>query len=430
MKYASTRNPQARYSLSDAVLAGTAPDGGLFMPEAIPAAPLAAVFSGSNRVQFAQAVLRPFFAEDILAPCLARACERAFAAPQPIRFLAERVALLELFHGPTCAFKDFGAAFLAACLGALREMRPGGAPSDVLVATSGDTGAAVAAAFHDLPGVRTVVLFPHGRVSQQQQQQLCCWPASVVPLAVKGDFDACQQIMKALLAGDARRQRTSANSVNIGRLLPQVAYAAWAAVRYQRLMGRPAGFVVPTGNLGNACGAFLARAMGFPIREIVLAVNESSPLAQYYETGVLPAVPARATLASAMDVARPSNLERLGCLAPRWTDLRACSRVVVADDAAIRGTMARTFRSRGLAVCPHTAVALHAQQVVGGDDWVVFATAHPGKFPGTLDATTGCRPELPLAARRQLARARPCREVEASTEGVEAMLEEMNPACA
>ncbi|MCC6466464.1 MAG: threonine synthase [Planctomycetes bacterium] len=421
MEYRSNRDASPRVSLSHAIATGTAPDGGLYLPTAVPRADVAALNLETDRVRFSEAVLRPYFTGDKLEVCLRRACEAAFSLSQPLRFLEQSTAMLELYHGPTCAFKDFGARFLAQCVGFQRETCWPMPHYDIFVATSGDTGGAVAAAFHSLPGVRVVVLFPSGRVSAPQRAHLSCWPNNVLPIAVDGSFDDCQCIVRELLSRSSIEQRTCANSINIGRLLPQIAYTAWAAVRYQRLTGHAPGFIVPTGNLGNALGAYMARTMGFPVREIVLATNANRYLADYFNDIAAAPTSVVHTLASAMDVAKPGNLARVTALMNR-DELLACSEVVLAQDADIRAAMGAAFRQRGLAVCPHTATALHALGTRRTPHWVVVATAHPGKFPEVLRSVTGTAPELPVAVQRQLARARPCTPVAARADAVEAVL--------
>ncbi|HEX6037672.1 pyridoxal-phosphate dependent enzyme, partial [Longimicrobium sp.] len=274
MKYVSTRGGGAAATLSQAVERGLAPDGGLYVPAQFPELAPGALDGADTLPDVAARLLAPFFAGDALEDALGDICREAFTFPVPLKELRGGTAVLELFHGPTAAFKDVGARFLAATMS-----RIGGEdarPLTILVATSGDTGGAVAAAFHGRPGVEVAVLYPAGMVSPRQEKQLTTWGGNVRAFAVRGAFDDCQRLVKAAMADDelrAARRLSSANSISIGRLPPQMAYYAWASREYVRRHGRAPGFVVPTGNLGNALAALWARRMGMPIREVVLATN-------------------------------------------------------------------------------------------------------------------------------------------------------------
>ncbi|HEX8351677.1 MAG TPA: threonine synthase, partial [Pyrinomonadaceae bacterium] len=299
MRFRSTRSARPTLGLSEAMLTGLAPDGGLYVPEGFPAfAP--EEFDGLESWRdVGERLLKPFFEGDALGAHLAEICEEAFDFPLPLRDLDDETAVLELFHGPTAAFKDVGARFLAACVSRLPGRRT------VLVATSGDTGGAVAAAFHGRPDVRVVILFPRGKVSPRQQQQLTCWGANVRAFAVRGDFDDCQRVVKAAFADRAWAEShglLSANSINLGRLLPQAVYYAAASLWYLRGRGARPGFVIPAGNLGNAVAAFWARRMGLPVREVVLAANANRAVPDYFDSGNWAARTTVATLANAMDV--------------------------------------------------------------------------------------------------------------------------------
>ncbi len=309
-------------------------------------------------------LLAPFFDGDRLAPALEAIAAESLDVAAPVVSVqdgTERLAILELFHGPTAAFKDFGARFLAACLARLRE--PESPTLTVLVATSGDTGAAVAAAFHGRPGVRVVVLYPEGRVSPIQEQQLTGWDGNVRSLAVQGSFDDCQRLVKQAFADADLRERfalTSANSINIGRLLPQVVLFASAALAVREATGAPVGFVIPSGNLGLATACVYAREMGLPVGEIVLAHNANRTVPDFMADGSWRPRASVATLASAMDVGDPSNMERLFALYPDAAALRRALRAVSVDDAAIRESIRAEFQRGGVVACPHTAAGLAA----------------------------------------------------------------------
>ena len=289
MQFVSTRGTE-QVSLSTAITQGLAADGGLFVPVSWPAAAVAQLPAGDNLAQVAEKFLEPFARGDALGSHLAAITGEAFNFPAPLLPLRDeaRLSVLELFHGPTAAFKDFGARFLAA---ALTRLRTGAQrPLRILVATSGDTGGAVAAAFHRRPGVQVTVLFPKGLVSPTQQQQLTCWGDNVQSLAVRGSFDDCQALVKQAFLDPALRaefELSSANSINLGRLLPQAAYYVAASLTVQRQTGARASFVIPSGNLGNSTACVWARRLGAPIDEIVLAHNANRTVPDYLSEGVL-----------------------------------------------------------------------------------------------------------------------------------------------
>jgi threonine synthase len=443
----STGGPSV--SLAEAIDQGLAPDGGLYVPTALPsieevvaAASVPGIddLSTLSLPRLASAILKPFAQDEAWATELDAICAAAFtfdAPVVPLRTAAdgnrEDAFLLELFHGPTAAFKDFGARFLAETLSRLSHLGQG--ERTILVATSGDTGAAVAAAFHRRPGFRVVILYPDGKVSARQAHQLGAFGDNVAALRVAGTFDDCQRMVKAALADPDLRARHglgSANSISLGRLLPQMAYFAHAALAVtssQRQKEDPrrkegengataaASFIVPTGNLGNALACLLARRIGFPIGRVVLATNANRVLPDFFATDRYAPRASIATLANAMDVGAPSNLERLlwlqrnggdphprrdeqqqhgqqhGLYRPSIGEDRGDLGAEAVDDDAIRATIARTWRDAGLAVCPHTACGLEVlrrERARGATDvFVVAATAHAAKFDSVVEPLLG-----------------------------------------
>jgi threonine synthase len=289
MHYISTRNADHPVKLGEAIARGIAPDGGLYVPQDFPHFVTREFDTDSQLPQIAERLLAPFAAGDPLAAELPAICNEAFDFPAPLVGLPNAPAplsVLELFHGPTSAFKDFGARFLAASMERIRRGQK--RKLTMLVATSGDTGGAVAAAFHGKPWVDVAVLYPHGRVSELQAHQLACWGGNIRTFAVRGSFDDCQRIVKEAFADPAlaeTHQLSSANSINIGRLLPQMVYFAKAGLELWRESGRRANFIVPTGNLGNALACIWARHIGVPIGEIVLATNANQSITEYLRTG-------------------------------------------------------------------------------------------------------------------------------------------------
>lgn len=409
MNFISTRNHAPAATLSQAIAAGLAPDGGLYVPEALPATrPLE---PGSDLAATATQLIAPFFAGDALAEELPAICREAFDFPAPMLPLATPGDhVLELFHGPTAAFKDFGARFLAACLTRLRKQQD--RPLTILVATSGDTGAAVAAAFHNRPGLRVVVLYPDGRVSPRQAHQLGCFGDNITALRVAGSFDDCQALVKRALNDEALQAQapmSSANSISLGRLLPQMSYYAHAALAHRRASGDALNFVIPTGNLGNAMAAIIARALGVPLGRIVLATNANDVLPKFFSGAEYSPAASVATLANAMDVGAPSNFERL-----RWlyrgddAALRADFAAQDVSDAQIRDTIRARYQEYGEVFCPHTATAMKVLQNLrkqgASGAWAVAATAHPAKFESVVEPLIGRALEVPPALAELLAR--------------------------
>ena len=409
MRFVSTRGPAPAVGLGQAIAAGLAPDGGLYVPEALPRLDPQAIDPAGSLAEVAAAILRPYFEGDPLAAQLDAICREALDFDTPLRPLPWLDAqLLELFHGPTAAFKDVGARFLAACMRRLRT--PDDPPLTILVATSGDTGAAVAAAFHRMPGIRVVVLYPDGRVSPRQAHQLGCFGDNVRTYRVAGSFDDCQRMVKAAFADTELRERVplaSANSISLGRLLPQMSYYARTALTLHAETGRAHGFVVPTGNLGNALACLWARSMGLPVGPVHLACNANAVLADFLAGAEYAPRASIATLANAMDVGAPSNVERLRW----WADdpgLRAQITAGSVDDAAIQAEIRQLAREHKLTICPHTATALHELERMreAGDmrPWVAVATAHPAKFESVVEPLAGIAVPVPEALGQLLQR--------------------------
>lgn len=434
MKYASTRDPALSASLSGALADGLAPDGGLYLPQAMPSLAAPTLDGRAALHELAPRLLAPFFAGDALARELSAICVEAFDFPAPLAAVQgspERLSVLELFHGPTAAFKDFGARFLAACLARLHAA--GERTLTVLVATSGDTGGAVAAAFHGRPGFRVVLLYPEGRVSPVQEQQLTCWGGNVTSLAVRGSFDDCQRMVKQAFGHARLREEfalTSANSINIGRLLPQLVLFAAAALRIRDAEGAAPGFVIPSGNLGLATACAWARELGLPIGGIMLAHNANRTVPDFLADGQWRPRASVATLASAMDVGDPSNIERLMALYPGHAAMTGRMRAVSIDDATIRAAIRTEFGRAGLKLCPHTAAGLAAYRSLPETDrrrahWVVAATAHPAKFPEIVEPLLGQHIEPPRSLAALLGR--PSRKIRIEA-GIDALAVELRKA--
>lgn len=419
MRYRSTRAAPADpgVTFSEAIVQGLAPDGGLYVPVSMPTVSPEAFAQADSMPAVARVLLAPFLAGDPLAEALEAITAEACTVPAPLVPLTDNpdVWVLELYHGPTAAFKDFGARFLAAALPRARALGADRRPLEILVATSGDTGGAVAAAFHRRPGVHVSVLFPRGRVSPTQRHQLTCWGDNVTAYEVDGSFDDCQAMVKAAFADTALTTQfalSSANSINLGRLLPQMVYYAWMALTHWRRDGRAPHVVIPSGNLGNALACVWARAVGLPIATITLAHNANHAVADWVQTGVWRPRPSVATLANAMDVGAPSNMERLLARTPTPDAFHADGlHVHTVSDASIAETIRHAAATQARLWCPHSAVAaatLHAMQVGTipvPDGWpgeapvVLVATAHPAKFAEVVEPLVGHPLEMPPALR-------------------------------
>ena len=399
MRFSSTRGQSPAVGFSAALLQGLAPDGGLYVPPEWPQAAGGARADMSLPAMAGQ-VIGGFAAGDPLATKLGDIVTDAFSFPAPLKAVGPsgHLHVLELFHGPTAAFKDFGARFLAASLA--RIERPSGRRLRILVATSGDTGGAVAAAFHRREGMEVVVLFPKGLVSPTQQQQLTCWGDNVTSLAVRGTFDDCQRLVKEAFLDPTMRgevELSSANSINLGRLLPQAVYYAASSLAIREATGSPASYIIPSGNLGNSVACVWARQMGFPIDRIVLAHNANRTVTDFLATGQLLPRPSIATLASAMDVGNPSNLERLLALYPDARTVAAHLSAYSISDEQIRTRIKTDRDAYGEVWCPHTATAaqVHADLPAGeraGRQWVLVSTAHPAKFREIVEPLVGTIP--------------------------------------
>jgi threonine synthase len=431
MRFTSTRGAAQAVGLSAAMQEGLAPDGGLYVPASWPARAFAASPSQSLALAaLAERLLAPFLAADPLEGDLSAIAAEAFSFAAPLVTLDAdaSLSLLELFHGPTAAFKDFGARFLAAALA--RLPRPSGRPLNMLVATSGDTGGAVAAAFHGRPGMQVTVLFPKGLVSPTQERQLTCWGGNVASCAVRGSFDDCQRLVKEALRAPELRARfdlSSANSINLGRLLPQMVYYAAASLALYREQRERAAFLIPSGNLGNALACIWARKLGLPIGDIVLAHNANRTVPDYLQSGQWRPRPSIATLASAMDVGDPSNMERLRSLFPQVSELVAAVSADSVGDEAIRRRIRAAATEWGRILCPHTAVAAEVYARLPAvrrraSPWVIVATAHAAKFKEIVEPLIGKEIPVPESLMRLFARPTACTEIPADLEGLRAVL--------
>ena len=412
MKFISTRNPSAPgVDLKEAVLRGLPPDNGLYVPDSIGRLPEDWLdgLPGRSFADIAQDVAQTLLGDAITPDDLRAVVEQSVTFDAPLHRLDEETAVLELFHGPTLAFKDFGARFMAAMMGwMVRDDERG---LTVLVATSGDTGGAVAAGFHNVPGIRVVVLYPSGRVSPLQEKQLTALGGNITAFEVAGSFDDCQALVKQAFLDPslaAHLRLTSANSISLARLIPQSFYYFRA---YQQLGEGtvPPVFSVPSGNFGNLTAGLLAKRIGLPVARFLAATNANDEVPEYLESGVFSPRPSIATISNAMDVGNPSNFARM--LHLYGGDVKAMRRDITGaafTDAETRDAMRQVHEETGYVLDPHAAVAWLAWDTFRGEypatPGVLLGTAHPAKFLEVVEPVLGCHLEVPERLAR-LARA-------------------------
>ncbi len=391
MKYQSTRAEvkDKGISISEAMLIGLARDGGLFIPKFLPA--FCANDFGENLNETAYRFLEIFFMNDQLENNLREICDNTFNFSIPMVHLEKRIEILELYHGPTGAFKDVGARFLAYSLNKLDKHLT------VMVATSGDTGSAVASAFHNMENIDVAVLYPKDRISEFQEKQLTCWDNNIKSFRVDGDFDYCQNMVKEIFNSTNRSESlkiTSANSINIGRLLPQCVYYVSSSLEYYKKYDIYANYIIPTGNMGNALAAIWTKLMGLPIGKIILASNINDTIPIYFDSGIFKSKPTIRTIASAMDVGRPSNMERYLNLKAFYNfDLSEISAYSVSDEE-IKSAIKDVYNRFDRIICPHTATAFVVMKKIDLDSCIIVSTAHPSKFIDTVKPIVNC--EIPI----------------------------------
>ncbi len=409
MELISTRGGARRAGFLEAVASNVPGDGGLFVPAGLSPFPDVERLLALDWRERSAGILERLLAPELERAEVAALAAAAFDFPVPLVRVREGLWALELFHGPSLSFKDFGVRFLARVL-ALEAARTGRRQRRlVLTATSGDTGAAVAAAFHNLPGFRVAVLYPAGRISERQERQIATLGGNVRAFAVDGDFDACQRLVKVCFADGALAAGlglVSANSINVARLTAQVLYyfeAAAALARSAPEAPRPV-VAVPSGNFGNLCAGLLAVRLGLPLAGLVLATNANRTVPDFLEGGRWTPGATVATLSNAMDVAAPNNWERVEWLfGGDLAALRAGLRWGSLDDAGTRAEIA-ALAALGYRADPHGAVAAGVLEarLAPGEVGVFLATAHPAKFDATASGVP-LPPELAAAMARPLA---------------------------
>lgn len=381
MKYHSTR-ANIKVDFTKSITTGLAENGGLYVPEHFPDLSYLKDNLVTDYQTFAKEFLKPFLAGSSLENKSSEIIKEALNFPLIYKNLNNNLSVLELFHGPTLSFKDFGARFLAQSLNALNKKH------FILVATSGDTGSAVASSFSALENVNVVVLYPKGKISPRQEAQITCWSKNILAIAVDGVFDDCQLLVKQAFNDHwfiNNLSLSTANSINIGRLLPQMSYYAYSAIKHYQKYQTNLNFVIPGGNLGNATACVYAKQLKLPIGNITIATNENKALVNYLESGKYQPNKTIQTLANAMDVGSPSNFERLKYLFDDFEKFKKNISAVSVSDQQIKQAILSGFNNFNYIMCPHTATAFYVAKLNNHTAQCVVATAEPSKFETIIE---------------------------------------------
>jgi threonine synthase len=402
MNYYSTNNKNQKVSLREAVIQGLAPDNGLYMPEEIPGLSQSffKTLQDKSLAEIAYNVSKAMLGDDLPESEIIEIIDHTIQFDAPLVSIEPGVQALELFHGPTLAFKDFGARFLSGLLGYFAEQQH--KEITILVATSGDTGSAVANAFLNLPGTRVVVLYPSGKVSEVQEKQFTTLGNNIIALEVNGTFDDCQRLVKKVFLDNQLRKKlflTSANSINIARLIPQMFYYFYA---YAQVMDfkKPVVISVPSGNFGNLTAGLMAKKMGLGINKFVAATNINDVVPEYLKTKIFEPRASKQTISNAMDVGNPSNFARMIDLYS--SDFEKLSTDVTGyfyTDKQTREVMKLVYNQSGYIMDPHGAIGYlglkYFMKSNPGYTGVFLETAHPAKFKDVVEEAINDRIELP-----------------------------------
>lgn len=429
MQYFSTNRKSAHVSFREATLIGQPDDRGLYFPERIPklSADFWANFETKSKEQIAFEVIKPYVGEAIDEATLFQICAETVNFDFPLVKITEDISTLELFHGATLAFKDVGARFMSRCL---RYFSAGKTEKTiVIVATSGDTGGAVANGFYDVDGVEVVILYPRGKVSKVQELQLTTLGKNISALEVAGTFDDCQTLAKTALADEDLKSNvilTSANSINVARWLPQQFYYFYAIQQWQKFNRDAPVICVPSGNFGNICAGILADISGLPCDKFIAATNANDVIPQFLASGEMKKQSSVATLSNAMDVANPSNFVRiLEIFDNDYPNLRANLEAVSVSDELTAATMREVYKKYKYVLDPHGAVGFHALREYlkknPGKKGFFLETAHPVKFD-SVEQIIGTYGEMPESVKELFTKETHSVEIEANYEALRQIL--------
>jgi threonine synthase len=398
MKFYSTRNKEHKVTIDVAIASGIAPDGGLYMPEYIPEtySKLNADENSFDAIAFnlIHLYLESFFSESEIHDII----KSSFNFDVPLVSLNENLTIAELFHGPTLAFKDFGGQFMANTLSAILSKK--NKKATILVATSGDTGSAVANGFFEKGNIDVLILYPKGKVSKLQELQLTTFGKNIKAISVDGTFDDCQLLVKTAFIDSDLTQKinlSSANSINIGRLIPQMTYYGYVSHIFMQQYNTKPNIIVSSGNFGNLTAGLIAQKMGYPIKHFAAATNANDVVPEYFETGKYSPRASVQTLSNAMDVGAPSNMERIEDLYHHdLLQIKAAFNAHAVTDEQTKATMQAIFSKYNYVADPHTAVGIYcAEKFYSSEKNIVMSTAHPAKFKEDVEEILGINIELP-----------------------------------
>jgi len=413
LKFYSTTDRSVRVTLREAVLGGMPPDKGLYMPEFIPRLPQSFLNSldSSDYQTICLEIAQALLGDDIPSAALQNIIHDAINFGTPLVWIEDRVNTLELFHGPTLAFKDVGARFMSRLMAFL--IKDSGQKLTILVATSGDTGSAVANGFYDIPGIDVIVLYPAAKISQIQEKQIATLGKNITALKIDGNFDDCQRLVKTALAdSDLLRslRLTSANSINICRLIPQIFYYFNALRQIGDYLSREIVICVPSGNFGNLTAGLMAKKMGLPVQRFIAATNINHVVPVYLTSGTFAPRPSVQTISNAMDVGDPSNFARiLDLYNSSWKAIQKDLAGAYYTDDETRQAIARLAHKTGYVLDPHGAVAYlgltdYLAQNPRFDTGIFLETAHPAKFKDIVEPVIGKPVNIPLRLKKFLDR--------------------------
>jgi threonine synthase len=415
MQYYSTNGQSPKVDFKQATINGQAPDKGLYFPEHIPMLPKELIenITAYSNEEIAYRVIQPYVGTAIPEDELQRIVSETINFDIPLVKVTDSIFSLELYHGPTLAFKDIGARFMSRCLGYFvshsTSHRTDNKKVTVLVATSGDTGGAVANGFYDVDGVEVVILYPSGKVSSVQEQQLTTLGKNIHALEVTGTFDDCQQMVKQLFTDEELNKKlflTSANSINVARWLPQQFYYLFAYKQWAQK--KPPVVCVPSGNFGNICAGILAHVSGMPVTHFIAACNANDVVPNFMQTEKYEPKKAVATISNAMDVGNPSNFIRiLEIFHHKFADLKNTLSSVSITDGETKDTLQKVYKTEGYLLDPHGAVGFLALQRYlqknPAEKGIVLETAHPVKFYDVVEPLIGEAVAIPALVQQQLA---------------------------
>ena len=423
MQFYSTNNQSPKVDFKQATISGQAPDKGLYFPEQIPVFPkdlIENINSYSNE-EIAYQVIKPYTATSIPEAELRRIVSETINFDIPLVKVTDAIFSLELYHGPTLAFKDIGARFMSRCLGYF--VKGLSKKVTVLVATSGDTGGAVANGFYDVDGVEVVILYPSGKVSSVQEKQLTTLGKNIHALEVNGSFDDCQQMVKQVFTDEELNKKlflTSANSINVARWLPQQFYYLFAYKQWAQ-QNNPPVISVPSGNFGNICAGILAHVSGMPVKHFIAACNANDIVPTFMQTEKYQPKKAVATISNAMDVGNPSNFIRiLEIFNHQFADLKNILNSCSITDDETRRTIKNVYQTQGYLLDPHGAVGwLALEQYLKNnpaEKGIVLETAHPVKFYDVVEPLIGEKVSIPVTVEQQLLLQKKSTKIEAETD--------------